>query len=167
MVVRGILAFIVALVLAALAAHPAAAQDQVVAPPGNSAVDEYTEVVPGAGGDRPTSGNSNSTPASPAEALGADNANQLEQLGPDGRAAAKVAAAGAPHKSVGGGTASDSPAENGRSIAAGDSGGRVGSIASALAGDGGGMGLLFPLLLVGTSVVAVALLGARRASRRR
>jgi hypothetical protein len=163
--VRGLLAFIIALAVGGTVATPAVAQDQIVAPPGNSAVDEYTEVVPGAAGDRPTSGTSGTSAQSPDAVLGKENAQQLEQLGADGRAAAEVAAAGAPTKDKGK-VLGDSAAK-GQSIAAQDGSGRVGSIASALAGDGGGMGLLFPLLLVGTLVAAVAVLGARRVSRHR
>jgi hypothetical protein len=163
--VRGFLAFIFALAIGGLAAVPAVAQQQIVAPPGNSAVDEYTEVVPGAGGDRPTSGATGTNAQSPVAVLGGENVQQLEQLGADGRAAAQVAAAGAPAKVKDNGKVLGD--REGQSIAAQDGGGRAQSIASALAGDGGGMGLLFPLLLAGTLVTAVAVLGARRASRQR
>jgi hypothetical protein len=153
-------------------AAPAAAQDQIlVAPPGNGAVQEYTEVVPGAGGDRPAGGKGGSAPQTPAKVLGHKTAAQLDRLGPDGRATAAAAAAGAPApqtpaQRAKGGTLGGTAKNGGRSIAATDGGGRVSSIATALTGQGGGMGLLFPLVLGGTLAGAVVLLGARRVSRR-
>lgn len=167
-----ILPLIAGLLLALLAAAPALAQDKTVAPPGNSGVDEYLEVVPGAGGDTPASGGATGGSGgsqTPSSTLGSKTATQLEQLGTDGKKAAQLAAAGAPTDRA---TArkrakSDvlgSEAEQGKSIAS-DGGDRVGTIATALSGEGGGMGLLFPLLLGGTLAAALALFAARRVSR--
>lgn len=170
-----ILPLIAGLLLALLAAAPALAQDKTVAPPGNSGVDEYLEVVPGAGGDTPASGGGtggsggSSGSQTPSSTLGSKTATQLEQLGTDGKKAAQLAAAGAPTDRA---TArkqakSDvlgSEAQQGKSIAS-DGGDRVGTIATALSGEGGGMGLLFPLLLGGTLAAALALFAARRVSR--
>jgi hypothetical protein len=159
-------------VVALLAAAPAAAQDTIVAPPGNGAVHAYTEVVPGAGGDRPAAGKGGgSAPRSPSKVLGHATATQLERLGSDGRAAAAIAAAGAPApptpaQRAKGAALGATARQKGRSIAATEGGGRAGSIATALTGHGGGMGLLFPLLLGGTLAGAVVLLGARRLTPR-
>jgi hypothetical protein len=176
--VQRILPLIAAVFLALFVAAPALAQDKTVAPPGNSGVDEYLEVVPGAGGDKPASGggtgggsSGSSTTQSPRTTLGSKTATQLAQLGSDGKKAAELAAAGAPtdratarkrDKSRVLGTQT----EPGKSIASDGGGGRVGTIATALSGEGGGMGLLFPLLLAGTLAAAIALLAARRISRR-
>ena len=163
-----IITLLVSLVLAA----PATAQDdKVYAPPGNSGIEEYLEVVPGAGGDQPAGGDKGGTATAPtpAAALGADNAQKLEALGPDGEAAAAAAAAGSPtdattarqrHKSepLGG-------ASNGESIAAQGGGDPVSSVARALGGDGGGMGLLFPILLGLTLILALSLAIARKLRR--
>ena len=168
-----ILPLFAAALLALLAATPALAQDKTVAPPGNSGVDEYLEVVPGAGGDTPASGakgGGSETSTSPSAALGSKTATRLEQLGADGKKAAELAAAGAPtdrataRKRAKGDVLGDG-AQEGKSIA-GDGGGRVGTIATALSGEGGGMGLLFPLLLGGTLAAALALFAARRIARR-
>lgn len=161
------------MLLALLAAAPALAQDKTVAPPGNSGVEEYLEVVPGAGGDTPASGGGagggSGAAQTPSTALGSKTATQLEQLGADGKKAAQLAAAGAPTdrataRKRAKGDALGSEAKQGKSIA-GDGGGRVGTIATALSGEGGGMGLLFPLLLGGTLAAALALFAARRVSR--
>ena len=164
-----ILPLIAGLLLALLAAAPALAQDKTVAPPGNSGVDEYLEVVPGAGGDKPASSGGSGSSQTPSAALGSKTATQLEQLGADGKKAAQLAAAGAPTdrataRKQAKGDVLGSETEQGKSIA-GDGDGRVGTIATALSGEGGGMGLLFPLLLGGTLAAALALFAARRVSR--
>lgn len=79
----------------ALLALPLAADAQYVVPPDNSAVNQYTETVPTAGGGQDTDrqGKKRRTPD---EVLGAGNAKRLEAHGPQGQAAAEVAAATAP-----------------------------------------------------------------------
>lgn len=79
----------------ALLVLPLAAQAQYVVPPDNSAVNQYTETVPTAGGGQDTDRQGKKR-HSPAEVLGAGNAKRLEAQGPQGRAAAEVAAATAP-----------------------------------------------------------------------
>jgi hypothetical protein len=173
--VQRILPLIAAVFLALFVAAPALAQDKTVAPPGNSGVGEYLEIVPGAGGNTPASGGGGtsgpSTSQSPGAALGSKTASQLERLGADGKQAAALAAAGAPTDRATArkrdkGSVLGTEADKGKSIASAGGGGRVGTIATALSGEGGGMGLLFPLLLGGALVAAVALLAARRFSRR-
>jgi hypothetical protein len=95
--------------LAVLALLPASGNAQYVVPPDNSAVNQYTETVPTAGGGHePGKGN-----RSPSKALGSRNANQLNAQGADGRAAAELAAATAPGAPAG--TPSDSVGEPGGS----------------------------------------------------
>lgn len=161
-----------AALLVALTA-PALAQEEVVAPPGNSGVDEYLEVVPGAAGDRPATprGTDEKTPLTPPQALGPAEARALEQLGPDGVAAAAVAASGAASdrrttrlraKTEGLGDAVSRPA-----IADVDGRPRADVIVKALAGGGGGMGLAFPLVLVASMAAGIAVVGLRRFAQRR
>lgn len=78
-------------------ALPATALAEGVVPPGNSAANQYTETAPSAGGEQLPPGG-HSTPPTPAKALGAKAADQLDRLGPVGRAAAVLAAAGAPRQ---------------------------------------------------------------------
>jgi hypothetical protein len=79
----------------AFLALPPIAAAQYVVPPDNSAVNQYTETVPTAGGGQDTDRHGGGK-RSPAEVLGARNARRLGAQGPQGRAAAEVAAATAP-----------------------------------------------------------------------
>jgi hypothetical protein len=88
----GRLGFGLAGLLALLAFLPAHAIGQV-AEPGNSATDQYTETYPTTGGGTPTGGVRGQTPK---KALGSPDAERLEALGADGRAAAELAAATTP-----------------------------------------------------------------------
>jgi hypothetical protein len=73
---------------------PGAASAEYLVPEGNSAVTQYTEGFPTAGGEKKTEGNQK--PASAGKTLGAGNARKLEDHGPDGAAAAELAAETAP-----------------------------------------------------------------------
>lgn len=165
-----LLAFALALVacLAASVAQAVAARD---APPGNAGQQQYTESLPEAGGTRPTrelaagahSGDSQSgkggppqtgeVPATPASALGVKKAHRFDKAGPDGQAAARLAAAGAaaPKKVTG---TSGSPSGSSR----------VGQVVGQLTGTDSseGMGLLLPLVIVATLALAVGYLVSRR-----
>ena len=168
---KHVIAVLAGVVLAASSAIPAFAQEsQVVAPPGNSGVQEYLEVVPSAGGDRPAGrgGGQEAGRAAPTprEVLGTRTARALNRLGPDGRAAAAVAAAGAPNDARAAKPDRHKPASGSRPVTAEADGGGAEAVAGALAGSGGGMGLGFPLLLLGTLAMALALLASRRAARR-
>ncbi len=167
-----LLAPTISLLAVLVLAAPAMAQDEVIAPPGNSGVEEYLEVVPGAGGDKPANGakGGNTAAPSPAAALGSGNAKALEAKGSDGKAAAAAAAAGSPtdRKTARQREKADllGDAATGTSIAASpNSGDRATSVARALGGDGGGMGVLFPILLGLTLSLALAL-GIGRLLRR-
>ncbi|HEY5053719.1 MAG TPA: hypothetical protein VII45_09955 [Solirubrobacterales bacterium] len=80
------------LAASAVALSPSLAVAQSVVPPGNSAVTQYTETVPTAGGEA----SAGKGKRSPAKVLGTDKAKQLEAQGPQGQEAATVAAATAP-----------------------------------------------------------------------
>lgn len=86
------IATLFATVALAVLALPAAAGAGYYVPPGNSAVNQYTESFPGAGGE---SGGKNRD-VTPGQALGAGNAKRLEDEGETGREAAEVAAETAP-----------------------------------------------------------------------
>lgn len=79
----------------ALAALPAGAAAAPYVPPGNSAATQYTEAVPTAGGPKAT-GHKQGKVKSPSKVLGARNTEKLDAQGPQGHAAAEVAAATAP-----------------------------------------------------------------------
>jgi hypothetical protein len=115
----------------AVLAVPVAVEAQYVVPPGNSAVNQYTEAVPTAGGGQDTGGGGKrSAHHAPAKVLGARNAHRLDAQGPQGRAAAEVATATAPSEGVRVGSAA-----NGAPVETTDQGG----------GTGGGAGTGKPL----------------------
>ena len=166
-----VLLAVIAMPLLVAAAPSAAAQHAV--PPGHSGASQYTETLPTAGGDTPTSsvhagaavggpgdggnssGGATETEAgvTPTQALGAQNAKRLEKLGPEGKAAARLAAsAGAP------------AAHSAASHAGGTGSSPVQQVVGELTGTSGseGMGLLLPLLIGMTAVVAVAFILTRR-----
>jgi hypothetical protein len=92
---------ILAIALIALAALPAAA---VAAPlSGGSAVDQYTEGIPQAGGQRPAA----KPPANTKDEIPPGAAAALQKEGKDGNAAANLARATAPSGGGSGGTGSD------------------------------------------------------------
>ncbi len=77
----------------AIALLPPAAIAQPVVPPGNSAVNQYTETFPTAGGGAPAKDKGKRHPA---KVLGAQTTRQLDAQGAQGRAAAAVATETAP-----------------------------------------------------------------------
>ena len=95
---RQILALAAASAVTALLALPAAAPAEYYVPPANSAANQYTESIPGAGGE---SGGPRKT-ATPGATLGAGNARQLEEEGKAGEEAAEVAAETSPGELAGG-----------------------------------------------------------------
>jgi hypothetical protein len=178
-------------VLVASLAFCSAASAEFLIPNGNSAVNQYTEGLPTAGGERNTKGG-DERPVKPAKTLGADNAKKLEEKGAEGMAAAELAAETAPadvatievereredrppekkpaEPTQQGGdeggpaqTADPKPPASAAGTAEGSSGlGEVSSAATGL-GDTGGLGLLLPLTLIAALVWAA--FGARRRSR--
>ena len=151
----------------ALLIVPAAALGQGYAPPGNSAIDQYSENVPTAGGERPFepsgggsgdqgsggsgagSGSQGGSPPPPALPQAAEQA--LSRQGPDGQRAAELAGAGLPDRAA----ISDArPVAPSADLPDSDRG-PLSAIGGALSGsNSGGMGLLFPLLLIATLALA-------------
>ncbi len=139
------------------------------APPGNSAIDEYLETVPGATGPvRPRPPSSNG--ASGGGALTPAQRDRLRRLGPDGRTLADAIDATSPPRTAvpaqpapGDGSAPKArSAQKGERAAEGRS--PLREVAGALGGgdDGGGMGLALPAVLVATLLAALAVVVARR-----
>lgn len=126
----------------AFALVPGSALAVKLVPPGNSAANQYTETLPGPGGGSPSSEVKSGAP--PAKVLGAANAARLEALGPEGQAAARLAATTAPH-AVGKGEPGGVKAAP---VPSGSSG--LGQVLRQLTGTSGsgGMGLLLPLVIV-------------------
>ncbi len=75
-----------------LVCSTAAARAEYYVPPSNSAVNQYTQTIPSAGGDKSGEGKG----VTAAEAIGAGNTKKLHKQGPDGAAAAELAAETAP-----------------------------------------------------------------------
>lgn len=186
----------------AIFAVPSAAQAEYLIPPGNSAATQYTEAVPTAGGPKATNPSKHGGTKSPKQVLGSSNAKKLDAQGPEGRAAAEVAAATAPVMAPGGGE-SNPPAPghtsagkaangsgSGGSGSSGDSspnhsGDTPGSAAGqeatraseqipsgssglgevlgqATGSSSGQLGLLLPLIVLGTIAWSVAYVARRR-----
>jgi len=181
---RRYLALVMA-VAAALLAPPTALAAGIV-PPGNSAVNQYTQTIPTSRGNKEVRRGGH---GSPSKALGQKATKKLQKQGKDGRSTAELAAAGTPAgaASSGGGSGGDGGATgNGGGSAAnagstggpGNSGARgsggVGSAkAIAAADDGksgfnqvlgevtgtsssGDLGLLLPLAIIAASVWCAA-----------
>ena len=108
----------------AIFAFPSVSNAEYFIPPGNSAVNQYTESVPTAGGHRNVGENGNGG-STPAKVLGKGNAKRLESQGETGRKAAEVAAETAPSP-----IPADSAEEEQESTGTGGAGGN----------DGGGQG---------------------------
>lgn len=147
---RAITALVVlALALPALA-HAQAPQTN--APPGNSAVDEYLETVPGASGaKRPRPAQSGGP-----SVLSAPERERLERLGPDGKALADAVEATAPAPRTGSERLPDVSEGAGRSPAR--------EVLEAVGGDdgGSGMGLVLPAILITALLAAITLVLLRR-----
>jgi hypothetical protein len=147
-------------------AGPAAASHEII-PPDNSGVGQYTENVPGAGGDKPSddlgggsgSGGSGSGSAGSDAGLPPGTADALESQGPDGQAAANLAQATSP------GRGEDGADRAGGDAPGADDGSAIGDVIGQLgASDSGGMGIALPIVL-GLSLVAAAVLVLARRRR--
>jgi hypothetical protein len=169
-----------ACLLSLCVAAPALAKNKIHAPPGNSGVEEYLEVVPGGGGNKPakSKGSNGALSGKARRALGA--------YGKDGQAAANLAAATADTSSggrsrsgrrgatpgTGRGAKGDRAAKRLAALAAADKGSGSGDggvlsslerAASTVLG-GAGLGVGLPILLLAVLAGAVVL-GMRRRSR--
>jgi len=89
------LLFCAAIALAALA-PPASAAAESVVPPENSAATQYTEAIPTGGGQQDAAKTGQGEKRSPSSVLGSKKARKLDAQGPQGHAAAQVAAETAP-----------------------------------------------------------------------
>jgi hypothetical protein len=155
-------------------------------PPGVSGANQYTETLPGPGGNNATGGGNSAgggtdAPKSATQTLGATNARKLEALGPEGKAAAELATETSSVESAsssgskkaggkgarqagrasGGGTGSSTTGES--SNAQGSSGVSqvLGQITGTGGSDSGGMDWLLPLLIAASVVLAAVYVFAR------
>jgi hypothetical protein len=162
---QGALAAGIFAVLGLLLASTATATGKpAAAPPGNSAVNQYTESFPSANGPQ----QSNSTKEgdavpSPRQVLGARNAKRLQQHGPEGQALAELVATTAPAGAKqdggtgqGGRKAADAPGSQGSSGTGAVLGQALGTSAS------GKLGWWLPLILLATVVWACLYAWQRR-----
>lgn len=147
---RAIMAVVVLALALPAPTHAAAAETN--APPGNSAIDEYLETVPGTTG--------NATPRTGGGAvLSAMQRARLERLGADGKTLADAVDTTAPrtpratsHPKLPRGSGRSPASEVLDAVAGGD-------------GGGNGMGLLLPAILIATLIAALmVVLRRRRAS---
>ncbi len=145
--------------LLAWAGTAAAAPAKV--PPGNSGAAQYTETLPGVGGDQTASGvregQSSGKSGGAGSSLGAGKAARLKKLGKEGADAARLAAGGAAAGQGGKGGGGEG------SAASGDASG-AGQVVGAATGssDSGGMGLLLPLLIAVGVLAAIGYVVYRR-----
>jgi hypothetical protein len=169
---------IVALVLPATAWATGGA---TVAPPGQSGIAQYLEVVPSAAGARPpgAGGGNGGAGAAQGGALTDTQRHRLDGLGPDGRSLAAVIDATAPQQAAPAaatGTASPSGrpeapgayasgSSGGRPLSSGSSGSPASLLLDAVGGhDGGGLGPSLPAFML---VSALGVAGAYAVRRRR
>jgi hypothetical protein len=135
-----------------------------VAPPGNSGVSEYQEDIPSASGGHAVPSQKSLTPQP--QVLPTVVTHQLAKTGKVGRKAAVVAEATAPpvvHKQTKK-AASQAQITFSRLLRHQD-GAVVDTLASSLAGDDGDLGVLLPVLLGASALLAAGLAFARRRSR--
>jgi hypothetical protein len=139
----------------------AAAADQI-APPGNSAVSEYRENIPGAGGNQPTSGGRRGGESN----LSGRARRALQSRGAKGVAVINLAAATGPGASAAQGKEGSGQGEGGTKSAGGGGDGGSGPINvlkhAAGGSDDGGMGAALPLILVASGGGALLLFLRRR-----
>lgn len=172
------------LVLASLGLSVSAA-DGAVVPPGNSAATQYSETLPGAGGEeaRNKGGANPEEAAAGAPAVPSQTASELRALGAEGEAALKLANTTAPPHVAGepggkkgkkeskqekqgtaaGGGSGDGPGAGGGTglKTAGSSG--VGEVLGGVAGtSSGGLGFFQPLIIALVLICAVAYALRRR-----
>jgi hypothetical protein len=173
----------------AILALPQVASAEYYVPPSNSAATQYTEALPTAGGDQDAEKGSTKPHHSPAKVLGSRNAQRLESQGEEGHEVAQVVAETAPTESAvappvpsgpkGGGGNSAKPhkqpkadhEKQGQSVqprpvsfdqTSGSSG--LGEVIGQATGasSSGGLGLLLPLVLLGSVAWAVVYVSSKR-----
>jgi len=141
------------LVLVAALALPtvASAQRDTNAAPGNSALDQYLETVPGASGDK--------RPGPAGKRLTPSGRRSLERRGRDGRALAEIVDATTERERV---TTKRKRPTTALVAAEGRSPLRGAADAATGAGGSGGLGILLPLLLGAITLVILATVILRR-----
>lgn len=129
-----------------------------VSPPGNSGVNQYSETLPGAGGDQPSSdAGSGSAAANGGSSLSPEAQRALQDQGPAGAAVADLASKTAP-RVPNSGAQGDRDSSN---SSGGDS--AIGAGVDQLAGnDASGMGIALPIILLLTLIGAAAIFAMRR-----
>lgn len=161
-------AAIVAGLVLMTASTAAAAPVRKLAPPGNSAISQYVESVPTAGGGKPTSA-INVAGHDGSGALPSSTQRAFSRAGPDARAAARLAVATAPSATLGVAAATASQGSGG-----GPAGSRAGagsapltSILNAAAGtsSSAGLGPWLPAILLVTAISLGAVALWRRRPR--
>jgi hypothetical protein len=152
--------FCVSTSLLAALLFPVAAAAKTV-PPGNSGADQYSETLPGAGGNDKTNAGGSSG-GSQDDVLSATAQKNLDQLGGAGQATADLAEATAPQRQ---GTGQDKR-QGDRKATDNDPSGSSGfvDVLGQVAGndDSGGMGIMLPLILASSLLAAFAFLWVRR-----
>ncbi len=139
----------------------------------NSAIDEYTESVPGAGGDHPShdqGGGGSGGGGDGGASLPQSNADALESEGAAATAAANLAEATAPDRPAGAGSVRDPGANESASSSGGESqddagqgAPSIGDVVGGVTGgsDSDGLGIWLLVILGATLVAAIALALAR------
>jgi hypothetical protein len=125
---------LVTVLVAALLAAPAAIGAPIV-PPGNSAVNQYTQTIPTSRGNKEVRQKGH---RSPSKTLGKKASHKLQKQGKDGKAAAELAAAGTPAAAAGGGSGSGGGGGAGNGGPGGSNGSPQGGGAQGGAGAGAG-----------------------------
>jgi hypothetical protein len=145
---------LVAMATALLGAPAGAAASKTIAPPGNSGVSQYVEVIPGSGGPVPVGSSPNHEPV-----LSASARHRLEASGPAGKAVASFAQqTGAPR-------AKHATTHHG-APAAGHGTPLPGATSVRAAGSvGGGLGWGLPAALGAIVLAGLGILIARRRAR--
>ena len=151
--------------LLATVALPAQAGALTLAPPGKAGVNQYAETIPSSSGNiAPPSGGGSVSPAYLSQlGHGRSGAAKLAKLGSAGQAAAGLAEATAPRPA---GRVAAAAAQSPGDLRPGQPKGQstLAAFWSAVTGsDGGGLGLLFPVLLASGLIMSIAItLGAAR-----
>ena len=159
--IRLLVTFVALVALAApgVASAAAAPPPETIAPPGNSAIDEYLETIPSARGNSGPPAGGSQTPAhaaptpAPVAVLTPTQRQQLKRLGPDGRTLAQIVDTTSPPPSHTAGAAAV-PERSAQSP--------LGATFGVITGHdaGGGMGALLPVILL-ISTLAIVGLGVR------
>lgn len=148
-------------------AVPATAQETI--PPGNSGADEYTEGVPGPGGEQPTGPNNGGGGGEDSPPLPSSTASALGQAGAGGALVQSVVGQTAPDSQALRDAVSGKGEKDGEAVAAGaaDDSSPLDSLAAVGTGADQGLGAGLPALLVGALLAAGAFVLVRRLQSRR